>query len=183
MNSKNQTLTLIQSFDELIAALCEEDPDSYGDIMHSLDIPMSEFQKHSTWSNDSYTRNCIFQNEKFELILLCWEEGQITPIHNHGGEECWVRIIQGEFKESIYKEGDEGALELIRVATAKRNDLTYMVDFMGTHSLANLSKKRSMSLHLYAKPIRECEIFDEESNKFVNKKMVYDTICKRDYSL
>ena len=52
-----------------------------------------------------------------------------------------------------------------------------MKDFMGFHSLENLSDKKSMSLHLYAKPIRACRIFDEESNTFVHKELEYDTIA------
>jgi cysteine dioxygenase len=53
-----------------------------------------------------------------------------------------------------------------------------MKDFMGFHRLENLSKERSMSLHLYAKPIRDCNIFDEDSMKFVHKKMTYNTVSE-----
>jgi cysteine dioxygenase len=46
---------------------------------------------------------------------------------------------------------------------------------MGFHSLENISNKKSMSLHLYAKPIRNCKVFDEDSKGFVNKEMSYHT--------
>jgi cysteine dioxygenase len=49
---------------------------------------------------------------------------------------------------------------------------------MGFHSLENLSKKRSMSLHLYAKPIRNCNTFDENLQKFVCKDLTYDTVSE-----
>jgi cysteine dioxygenase len=52
-----------------------------------------------------------------------------------------------------------------------------MKDFIGFHRLENVSNKRSMSLHLYAKPIRKCRIFDEKSKSFVNKDLGYDTIA------
>jgi len=32
-----------------------------------------------------------------------------------------------------------------------------------------------MSLHLYAKPIRNCNIFNEVSKTFENKELDYDT--------
>ena len=51
-----------------------------------------------------------------------------------------------------------------------------MVDFMGCHSLENLSTGRSLSLHLYAKPIKTCKAYDEELGSFVSKKLVYNTI-------
>ena len=51
-----------------------------------------------------------------------------------------------------------------------------MIDFMGFHRLENISDNKSMTLHLYAKPIRSCNVFDEDSKKFVNKDMVYSTV-------
>ena len=109
------------------------------------------------------------------MILLCWEEGQITPIHDHGGEECWVKVIEGEFRETIYKEDEIGGLTFVKSAVSKENAVTYMKDFMGFHSLENLSKKRSMSLHLYAKPIRKCRAFDEKTKTFVDRTLTYCT--------
>ncbi len=32
---------------------------------------------------DHYTRNLIHKTELFELIAICWDIGQKSPIHNH----------------------------------------------------------------------------------------------------
>lgn len=141
-----------------------------------MNISSSVFNDYCSWSDECYTRNCIVDNEKFELILLCWGPGQMTPIHDHGGEECWVTIIDGEFKETIYKIDDADGLKEVKSSIAKTNDVTYMIDFMGFHTLENLSNNRSMSLHLYAKPIRSCNSYDEKSGKLVNKELVYTTV-------
>ncbi len=183
MNSDGQNPVSIQTLDESVTALSEGERTKYSHILRSMKLPSSAFESYCSWSVESYTRNCIVENEKFELILLCWEEGQITPIHNHGGEECWVRIIEGEFRETIYIENDCGGLNRVKSTISKSNDITYMIDFMGFHSLENLSKKRSMSLHLYAKPIRSCKIFDENSRKFVNKNLVYNTVSQLETNL
>jgi cysteine dioxygenase len=164
------------SLNELISSLSEEDSSKYTDIIRTMEIPTSAFKDCCSWSDDCYTRNCLAQNDKYELILLCWEKGQVTPIHDHGGEECWVRIIEGEFKEKIYKVDETGSLKAVKSAISKTGDITYMVDFMGCHSLENLSDTRSMSLHLYAKPIRNCNAFDEALGKFVNKDLEYTTV-------
>jgi len=159
LNPPEQNPVTLQSLDELITALSTEEQTKYNHIIRSMKLPSSAFENYSSWCDDSYTRNCIAENEKFELILLCWQEGQITPIHDHGGEECWVKIIEGEFRETIYAADEFGKLNVVRSAIAKANDVTYMIDFMGFHSLENLSNKKSMSLHLYAKPIRSCNVF------------------------
>jgi cysteine dioxygenase len=178
LNSCQNTPVIHQSLNELVAALSEEERTTYNDIIHSIKIPRSAFEYCSSWSSKCYTRNCIVENEKFELILLCWEEGQKTPIHDHGGEECWVKVIQGEFKETIYKMDEAGELKTVKSTISKTGDISYMIDFMGYHRLENQSGTRGMSLHLYAKPIRTCRIFDENSRKFVPKDLDYCTVSE-----
>lgn len=175
MNSSEQNQIILHSLDDLVSALSEEARTTYNSIIRSIKIPPSAFEYCCSWSNKSYTRNCIVENEKFELILLCWEEGQKTAIHDHGGEECWVKVIQGEFRETIYKVDEAGELKMVKSFISKAGDISYMVDFMGCHRLENLSNTRSMSLHLYAKPIHNCNIFEENTRTFVRKDLVYCT--------
>jgi cysteine dioxygenase len=175
VNSNDENQNSIQSVDELVSALSEGERTEFAKIIQSINFSLDEFEFFSSWSDECYTRNCIVENEKFELILLCWEEGQMTPIHDHGGEECWVKVIQGEFKETVYKMDETGELNLVKSSIAKTDDITYMIDFMGCHRLENIHAGRSMSLHLYAKPIRNCQLFDEDSKTFVRKEMSYDT--------
>ena len=175
MNSNENIPITLQSLDELITALSEDERSRYNHIMHSVKLSADAFDDYCSWSDDCYTRNCIVDTEKFELILICWCEGHRTQIHDHGGEECWVKVIEGEFKETIYKKNKEGELNMVKSSISKSNELTYMKDFMGFHRLENLSNKNSMSLHLYAKPIRKCTIFDENSKTFAQKDLGYDT--------
>jgi len=176
LNSNDSNSKEIQSVDALITALTEEDCRNYMNIVRSVNIPSAAFEPFCSWSPEKYTRNCIVENEKFELILLCWEQGQVTPIHDHGGEECWVKIIQGTFKETIYKMDDNGELTPIRTGNSAVGDISYMIDFMGFHRLENTDSQRSLSLHLYAKPIKNCQMFDEASKKLVRKELVYTTV-------
>jgi len=177
LNSKEDSTATPRTSNDLIKALLEGEKTNYNNIIHSITLQENTFDKYASWSNDCYTRNCIVNNEKFEIILICWCEGHRTPIHDHDGEECWVKVIKGEFKETIYKENEAGGLNISRSSISKPNEVTYMKDFMGFHSLENVSNQRSMSLHLYAKPIRKCRIFDEDSKSFVNKDLGYDTIA------
>jgi len=176
LNSIENNHTICESLPKLVTALSEEERTTFHDILCSMNIPPSAFEHCYSWSNESYTRNCIAENEKFELILLCWEKGQQTPIHNHGGEECWVKVIKGNFKETIFNLNEAGELKSIKSTMSKTGDVSYMIDFMGFHRLENCSENRGVSLHLYAKPIRTCEIFDENSGEFVHKDLTYCTM-------
>ena len=175
MESKEKNTTILQSLNDLISTLSEGERTTYNHIIHSLQLEPNAFEKYANWSKDCYTRNCIADTEKFELILICWCAGHQTLIHDHGGEECWVKVIEGEFKETVYKQDKMGVLKLTKTKFSKKNDVTYMKDFMGFHRLENSANKRSMSLHLYAKPIRSCNVFNEVSKTFVHKELDYDT--------
>ncbi|WP_233130956.1 cysteine dioxygenase [Polaribacter tangerinus] len=176
MNSNEHSPEKLQSLEQLITALTESDIKKYNRIFHSVQFSQNAFDSYCSWSEDCYTRNCIIDTEKFELILICWCEGHKTPIHDHGGEECWVKVIEGCFEETIYKEDDNGLLSLVKTSKSQKGEITYMKDFMGFHRLENIAKSNSISLHLYAKPIRSCRMLDEDSNQLVEKEMSYCTV-------
>jgi len=177
MDQSEQTQVNIQTINELITTLSEEERTTYGSILRDLSIPLSTFHNFCSWSEESYTRNCIAENDDFELILLCWNKGQKTPIHDHGGEECWVKLLDGAFKETIFQKNESGELTESSSFISKAGDISYMKDFMGFHSLENIADRKSMSLHLYAKPIRNCNVYCEDSKKIDNKNLAYDTVA------
>jgi len=176
LKSTKNTEKPLETISELIQVLDEEERTKYTTILKSMNLPIAEFEKYATWSDSCYTRNCIVENENFELILICWEKEQITAIHDHGGEECWVYFIEGSFREHIYTQNEKGQLNSVETTDAKPGDVAYMVDFMGFHSLENRSNKRGMSLHLYANPIKNCNVYNSKENEFVRKELSYDNV-------
>ena len=141
MNSTEKSTENPQTLTDLITALSEGERTTYNHIIHSAKFKPTDFDAYSFWLTDCYTRNCIIDTESFELILICWCEGHKTPIHDHGGEECWVKVIDGEFREVVYKKNENDELIAVRSSITKTNQVTYMKDFMGFHSLENISKK------------------------------------------
>ena len=92
----------ILTLSELITELTTASKEDYKRIFRNLDLKSSEFKDYQNWSRDSYMRNGIYKDENFELILICWEEGQETSVHCHGGEECWIYLLEGEVQEVFY---------------------------------------------------------------------------------
>ncbi len=176
MEPTKKTQKTLETLPGLILVLEDEERAKYTAILKSMKLPIAEFKKHATWSKTCYTRNCIFENENFELILICWEKEQVTAIHDHGGEECWVYFIEGDFREHVYTENENGKLDIVKTTEAMPGDVSYMIDFMGFHNLENRSNKRSLSLHLYAKPIKNCNVYDSKKNEFIRKELTYDSV-------
>ena len=43
-----------------------------------------------------YTRNLVGGDSRFNVIVMGWSEGQRTPIHDHAGSHCIMKIVSGE---------------------------------------------------------------------------------------
>ena len=168
----------INSLSEFIERLGEIEANSFPKIIKSLEIPKSEFEKYATWKKDRYTRNSIVRTEAFELILLCWNIKQETPIHEHGGQKCWVYQIDGEVEEKRYQSDESKELKVTSRMKLTAGTITYMDNSMGYHTLTNLDNKRAMTLHIYVKPIDSCEIFCDKAEAFITKELEYDTFKK-----
>ncbi|NEV94185.1 cysteine dioxygenase [Psychroflexus sp. YR1-1] len=168
----------ITSLSKLLEVLETSEGQDYYTLAKRLAIPHQELLPYAFWSEDTYTRNCVLRTEDYELLLLCWEEGQETAIHCHNGEECWVYLAKGKLREKRYIEKN-GELELTADVKMTEDRLSYMSDDLGYHSLHNLNEGRSMSLHLYVGPIDECSIYKEEKDKFVFKELEYHSENKK----
>ncbi len=141
-----------------------------------LVLSVEELQPYISWNDKRYTRNCIARDDYFELILLCWEKGQRTPIHNHDEQECWVKVIQGDFAESFYAyEPLTDSMKYVGTDIVAQHEVTSIEDQALYHSLENINRGRSMSLHLYMKPIAECLVYNKSNQKLELRSLQYDT--------
>lgn len=165
----------INTVQELIKQLSETSKDNYNLVLQILNIERQSFSKYENWSKVNYLRNGIFKNEHFEIILLCWEKGQETTVHYHGGEECWMYLIEGELEEIFYTKVTNNTLTQTKSQKLFISKSSYINDSLGLHKLKNSFEGRSLSLHIYAKPILEYRFYDETDKMFKKKTLAYDT--------
>ncbi len=160
----------------LIQLLSESSKSHYTEILNNFDFESVDFSAYESWSSNKYTRNCMYRDSQFELLLLCWQEGQETSIHGHEGEDCWVYLLEGEMEEVFYTVDTDNFLVENRSHKIQPHQQTFMNDRIGFHKLKNVAQGPSLSLHLYAKPIENCSFYDETSSQFIRKKLKYDTV-------
>ena len=147
----------------------------YLSLVKSLVLQKENFDDFCYFNKDKYNRNCIVRTDNYELILLCWNPGQKTPIHCHNSQECWMYIVSGEIKEEIFKLNNQKKLSLIKTTMFNSGKFGFINDDLGLHKISNVSSSQSISLHLYVKPIDNCRCFNEKTGKFEMKKLIYDT--------
>lgn len=147
----------------------EEDPVNV--LFGRLDLSLGEWKKYSLFnSTKKYTRNLIAtDNETFTLLLLCWNPGKESPIHDHPCDGCWLRVCQGKIQETRYKINTEtNKMEVTSDEVFEHDKPAFIDDSMGYHKVGNPSKSiPAITLHLYCPPFNQCKIWldpDEASH-------------------
>lgn len=169
-------MIIVESLEALIQKLNQSDTSDHGKIIKQINIPISDFEAYASWSGDGYTRNSIHRNDDYELILLCWNKGDSTPIHGHDGQNCWVYQIEGQISEIRYEKFDNGNLLETNRMQMSPGKLSFMNNAMGYHKLKNDTVGRAMTLHAYVLPIDRCEYYCDDEKAFKSKELEYDTV-------
>lgn len=178
----NQEIISIKSIETLINSLDPEVKNflEYGNVMKAVKLNESEINPYCFWSNDFYTRNLVEKTKAYELIVLCWNPGQYSPIHNHQGQDCWMYIAKGKIDETQYvvqnQNQNDVVLKETRKAHYRKGQVGYIHDDIGVHIIKNNSKEKAISIHLYSNPIHFCKIYDPEKGKVSEKHLSYYSI-------
>lgn len=153
----------ITDLNQLVNALLNQEYDLAINEAAYCHFAPEDFVPYMHWNANHYTRNCIARNKDFELILLCWELGQKTAIHCHNEQECWVKVIAGQFEEEVYTYNQaSGELKVKDISMLGKHEVTSIKDASIFHTLKNTHTGRSMSLHLYMNPITQCRYYSTQ---------------------
>jgi cysteine dioxygenase len=123
-----------------------------------------------------YTRNLVARNERFEMLVLCWNAGQESPIHDHAGQHCFMAVLDGRIEELQYAfpaAGAVGRLEQTARRVFEPGQVAYIHDRIALHRVRPHGGAPAVSLHLYARPIDVCQVYDEESGAMLSKQLIY----------
>ncbi|KAJ3169462.1 hypothetical protein HDU88_000651 [Geranomyces variabilis] len=141
-----------------------------------------------------YTRSLLDDgNGFFNLMVLVWTPGGASPVHDHAGSHCLMKVLDGELAETLYSvpqpaedervdSGNEDAcstssssggddesrhgMRVRRLGRLATGDVAYIHDRIGLHKIANPSpSKRAVSLHLYTPPFEFCRTYNETTGE------------------
>jgi len=123
-----------------------------------------------------YTRNLVSRNEQFEMLVLCWSAGQESPIHDHSGQHCFMAVLQGRIEEQQYAlpaGPAAGPLKPSARRVFKAGEVAYIDDGIALHRVRPFGAEPAVSLHLYARPIDVCQVFDEVTGAVLSRQLIY----------
>ncbi|CAI5743505.1 unnamed protein product [Hyaloperonospora brassicae] len=140
--------------------LAIKDKTTIRQLLEDFPVNMNELQHFAHFDpSRNYTRNLIStDNESYALMLLCWNPGKYSPVHDHPSDGCWVKVIQGCVNEVRYVKQDGRLVETFNEHFT--SGVTYMDDSFGLHKVGNPHAEiGAISMHLYAPPYEKCRVW------------------------
>ena len=145
---------MVQTLDELVIEINKIDFINVDKIL--IKYNGEDWIKYIQIDNNYYFKNKIFGNNNFEIYIITWNKNQNAPIHDHSCNGCWLKVLQGELNENIY---ESESLSLYKSNTIKTNDISFMKNNIGYHSITNNSDETAVTLHIYNPPNHKTKFF------------------------
>ncbi len=119
-----------------------------------LEIDHEELVAHLRFSERTYRRNLVRGGPWYNLWVLCWRNGQRSPIHDHRGSSCAVRVLDGVATETLFEFAPNGHVK----PTFSRDLLPGAVvgsEDTDMHQISNLQAGMAdlVTLHIYSPPL------------------------------
>lgn len=144
----------LEALDELDRALSIEEIESF---LSGVDLSDVTLLPWLHFDECCYRRNVIFSARHFTVLALCWRPGQRTPIHNHRGSGCVVRVISGVASETVYNQSTSGAWYPASTQHLASGSTFWSSD-LDTHQMLNLEMSDLVTVHFYSPPLSGMEL-------------------------
>ncbi|XP_062611051.1 cysteine dioxygenase type 1-like [Saccostrea cucullata] len=158
------------------------------EMVNTIKEILSKYESHpkdwdgkEKWSDKKYTRTLLDKgNGHYNLMILCWNTGQESPIHNHPKSHCFMKTLKGEVFEELYENPDmtsccRGKMKKIEDRVYTLDDVAHITDADGLHRVGNKSHvDGAVTLHLYSPPFSSCKKYDDDTGKSTEVPMGYD---------
>jgi predicted metal-dependent enzyme (double-stranded beta helix superfamily) len=118
----------------------------------------------------AYTRTQLLRAPNYEIVVMRWSPGSISPIHDHGKSDCWVLMMEGALEIENFDRDDDGSSGLVALRpTGSRSLGLGDVDHRGgpteLHRVRNATDEMAYSLQLYCEPIQSYTVVDAHSRQ------------------
>ena len=154
---------------QLLEADASVTPGRMNDILDRLIVPTPELQSYARFSATRYARNLVHKTARFEIMIMCWNAGQRSSIHDHAGSLGGLKILQGELTESLFEKAANGMIKSLSSADYHAGE-TRVEETSLIHQISNLQAENSqaISVHIYAPPLLRMNVYSLEDPSVKN---------------
>jgi cysteine dioxygenase len=135
------------------------------------------------YAKSHYTRNLIHKCKLFEVLTLCWDVGQVSRIHNHRDQNCWMAVPIGRLRVQNFRVDDRdksrGTCKLVPTDSydmAPGHPGTVQPE-QPVHQVLNLPEfgQPATSIHIYSLPYSTCEVYLLEKGVYSDVPLHYSS--------
>jgi cysteine dioxygenase len=103
------------------------------------------------FSERGYQRNLVKAGPWYNLLVLCWKNGQRSPIHDHKGSVCALRVLRGVLTETLFEFSPNGHVKAVTSRDFGPGSVVASQD-SDLHQVSNLQAGSAdlVTLHVYA---------------------------------
>jgi cysteine dioxygenase len=122
--------------------------------LENVRISSSDLEPYLGFKEGNYCRHRVCRNDFIEMLVLCWQPGHRTPIHDHNGSHGAVRVHEGVLWETIFDYDDERGL-CYRTARECGTGVVTGAEVPDIHQLGNpdVSERNLVTIHVYSPPL------------------------------
>ena len=177
------------NINNLIEGLCAIPDEEFGcdnvyQFLSENPVEVDSITRFLFWSNVCYTRNLIYKDARFEMMAICWEKGQVSRVHNHSEQRCWMTVPIGKLRGQNFAivaiDEEKGFCKLSETDTFELSDcVAAKVELEEpVHQVLNLTEfdERAVSIHIYSKPYDRCLSYCRDTDTFKEVQLFYTSI-------
>ena len=154
------------------------------EFLKGITVRPETLSLYLSWDRQHYTRNLIDKTPLYELIAICWEVGQVSSVHNHREQNCWMSVPIGrllvENFHLLWQDLDQGRCQLTPTNTVEMNPShpCAVNPAEPVHRVVNAKPfgERAVSLHIYSRPFDSCVVYSPEQGTCGVIKLRYNTV-------
>jgi len=143
-------------------------------------LPQS-LEPYLFYTMSHYTRNLIYKCDLFEVIAICWESGQVSRIHNHRDQNCWMAVPIGKLRVQNFRvENRDSAHGKCKLVPTEAYDMDsgnpgIVRPEEPVHQVLNLPEfgGRATTIHIYSRPYASCEVYSLEKGAYSDVPLHY----------
>ena len=156
----------IGSLEELVQVLHRATrPSGYTDALLRFRPSPTDLDSFLSWNSRHYTRQPIHRTQEHELLLICYEPGQRTSIHDYDSQLAWIKPLLGSVREEQFKATANGKLRLHSERTIGVGTLSYLQARNCIHRHSNAGPGRAITPNLYSRPLLRWRVYDEHTGQ------------------
>jgi cysteine dioxygenase len=140
--------------------------------LRELVIRLEDVSRWVLFDPNGYRRNLMHAGTSYQALVLCWRSGQRSPIHDHRGSSCGVRVLKGTALETVFARTPSGMVYATHSREHPAGSVCASQD-ADIHQVSNLSDDGSdlVTLHVYSPPLLSMgtyTLFDPVVREFVD---------------